>query len=129
MLTISIYNWFIIYFFIIGPQSLELKEFYTRAATDIIASTAFGLKVDSLKDEQNIFYRMGQKLTGENFKAIIKIFAYLLIPRVMKVNQMTLLILSSHNDKELTAIDIVIYAFLNKLWYLLCLCVIAITNY
>ncbi|XP_026475344.1 cytochrome P450 9e2-like [Ctenocephalides felis] len=67
-----------------GPQSLELKEFYTRAATDIIASTAFGLKVDSLKDEQNIFYRMGQKLTGENFKAIIKIFAYLLIPRVMK---------------------------------------------
>jgi hypothetical protein len=61
---------------------LELKEFYTRYTNDVIATTAFGLRVDSLKQPTNEFYMMGQEATG--FGAF-KFFLFLSIPKVMKV--------------------------------------------
>ncbi|XP_044738975.1 cytochrome P450 9e2-like [Chrysoperla carnea] len=44
------------------PLKVELKEIFTRLTNDIIASTAFGIKIDSLSDRNNDFYRMGIKL-------------------------------------------------------------------
>jgi cytochrome P450 family 9 len=61
---------------------LELKEFYTRFTNDVIATTAFGLKVDSLKQPTNEFYMMGQGAT--NFGAM-RLFMFLAIPKVVKV--------------------------------------------
>lgn len=62
---------------------LELKEFYTRYTNDVIATTAFGLKVDSLKQPTNEFYMMGQDATS--FGALKWLF-FLSIPKVMKVS-------------------------------------------
>ncbi|XP_023717565.1 cytochrome P450 9e2 isoform X1 [Cryptotermes secundus] len=60
---------------------LEVKELYARYTNDVIATTAFGLKVDSLKHPTNEFYMMGQDATS--FGAI-KWLIFLSIPKVMK---------------------------------------------
>ncbi|XP_044728892.1 cytochrome P450 9e2-like [Chrysoperla carnea] len=41
------------------PLNVELKEIFTRLTNDVIATTAFGIKIDSLRDRNNDFYRMG----------------------------------------------------------------------
>ncbi|PSN30024.1 Cytochrome P450 9e2 [Blattella germanica] len=43
---------------------LELKEFFTRYTNDVIATTAFGVGVDSLKQPNNEFFVMGQDVTN-----------------------------------------------------------------
>ncbi|CAH1130381.1 unnamed protein product [Ceutorhynchus assimilis] len=48
---------------------IEMKDTFTRFANDVIATTAFGLKVDSLKEPNNKFFLMGQKVT--NFGKLI----------------------------------------------------------
>ncbi|KAJ4428808.1 hypothetical protein ANN_25801, partial [Periplaneta americana] len=60
---------------------LELKDFYTRYATDVIATTAFGIGVDSLKQPKNEFFMMGQSAT--NFGPL-KMFLFLSIPRLLQ---------------------------------------------
>ncbi|XP_069676200.1 cytochrome P450 9e2-like [Periplaneta americana] len=60
---------------------LELKDFYTRYATDVIATTAFGIGVDSLKQPRNEFFMMGQSAT--NFGPV-KMFLFLSIPRLLQ---------------------------------------------
>ncbi|CAH0564733.1 unnamed protein product [Brassicogethes aeneus] len=64
--------------------SLNLKETFSRLATDIIATTAFGLKVDSLKDPNNDFYLMGKEVTTFTAWQIIKSFAFMIIPKIYK---------------------------------------------
>jgi cytochrome P450 family 9 len=41
-----------------------MKNFYTRYTNDVIATTAFGLGVDSLRQPTNEFYMMGQEATS-----------------------------------------------------------------
>jgi hypothetical protein len=67
---------------------LEMKDLFTRFTNDVIASTAFGLCVDSLKQPTNKFYMLGQEAT--NFSGY-KWFLFLAIPKVMKVSTMFLL--------------------------------------
>ncbi|KAJ9573560.1 hypothetical protein L9F63_009045, partial [Diploptera punctata] len=43
---------------------LELKEFFTRYTNDVIATTAFGIGVNSLKHPKNDFFVKGQEATG-----------------------------------------------------------------
>ncbi|XP_069676170.1 cytochrome P450 9e2-like isoform X2 [Periplaneta americana] len=61
---------------------LELKDFYTRYSNDVIATTAFGVEVDSLKQPKNEFFLMGQSAT--NFGAL-KLFTFMLFPRLMEM--------------------------------------------
>lgn len=75
----------VIQIYFLGPQSLELKDFYARATTDVIASTAFGLKVDTLKDKENLFYKMGNEFQFGGFMMVLKTFAFLMAPKIMKV--------------------------------------------
>jgi len=63
---------------------LELKDIYTRCTTDVIATTAFGLKVDSLQQPTNKFYMKGQEAT--NF-GVMKWFVVLAFPKIMQVSQ------------------------------------------
>jgi cytochrome P450 family 9 len=52
----------------------------------VIATTAFGLKVDSLQQPTNEFYMMGQEAT--NF-GVMKWFLVLALPKIAKVSQYT----------------------------------------
>lgn len=65
---------------------LELKDTYTRFTNDIIASTAFGITCDSLRNRNNEFYEMGKAIT--NFSGIlnnVKLLLMLTFPRLAKV--------------------------------------------
>lgn len=66
---------------------LELKELFTRYASDVIATTAFGLQVDSFKDPENIFFRMGTKTI--NFTqgwGMLRMIVLSFFPFIAKVN-------------------------------------------
>ncbi|XP_030558681.1 cytochrome P450 9c1 [Drosophila novamexicana] len=63
---------------------LELKEFFTRYANDVIATAAFGIQVNSFVDEENEFFTLGQRVSEFSFWGGIKVLLYILMPRVMK---------------------------------------------
>lgn len=78
---------FVKYFLDKGDNTVdvEMKDVYSRFTNDVIATTAFGVKVDSLKDQNNSFYEMGHRLT--QFKGIIVILKFLghfLFPKLFK---------------------------------------------
>lgn len=63
---------------------LELKDFYTRYTNDVIATAAFGIGVDSLKQPTNEFYMMGQDLTYMGGFRTIRWLAYASVPKLMQ---------------------------------------------
>lgn len=64
---------------------MNVKDFITRFTNDIIASTAFGLKVNSYTDENNEFYKMGKKVTTFTFIQNLKFMCYVNFRKIMKV--------------------------------------------
>nr|AVL92862.1 CYP450 [Locusta migratoria] len=62
--------------------TMEMKDFFTRVTNDVIATTAFGVRVDSLSDPNNTFYTMGR--TMSNMKALVA-FGYFCSPKLMKL--------------------------------------------
>ncbi|GLH10362.1 Probable cytochrome P450 6t1 [Gryllus bimaculatus] len=63
---------------------LDIKDLYTRFTNDIIATTAFGLSVDSLKNPKNEFYMMGMETTTPSLKQILVVIGFLLFPKLTK---------------------------------------------
>ncbi|KAJ8728455.1 hypothetical protein PYW08_016840 [Mythimna loreyi] len=55
-----------------GYIDIECKDLTTRYTNDVIASCAFGLKVDSHNDVDNEFYAMGNVAATFNFRQTLK---------------------------------------------------------
>lgn len=72
-------------FFPEPSMEIDAKDIASRYANDVIASCAFGLRVDSQSDRENNFYKMGNKTTDFGFKALLTVLGYGSVPRVMKV--------------------------------------------
>lgn len=67
-------------------MEIECKGIFTRYCNDIIASTAFGIEVDSLKDPDNEFYRMGwEAFNFNNTWKSIKLIFLVSAPKVAEV--------------------------------------------
>jgi cytochrome P450 family 9 len=67
-----------------GAQTHEMKDVFTRFTNDVIASSAFGIEVNSFKERDNEFYKLGLKIV--NFKSIwiaFKFVGFLLMPWLM----------------------------------------------
>lgn len=45
------------------PKELELKDFLSRYANDVIATTAFGFQINSNEDRDNEFYKKGKRVS------------------------------------------------------------------
>lgn len=69
-----------------GETELEMKQCFTRLSNDIIASTAFGLKVNSYVDADNEFYTIGQSVTAFKGAQMLKFFMATVIPKVTSVS-------------------------------------------
>lgn len=55
-------------------QDHEMKELFSRYANDVIASAAFGIKVNSFKNKENEFFTTGKRLNNmTSFTAFVKI--------------------------------------------------------
>ncbi|CAD6998590.1 unnamed protein product [Ceratitis capitata] len=66
-------------------HDVELKGWFTRLSNDIIASTAFGLKVNSYVDQNNEFYSIGQAIANFRGKQMLKFFIANAMPLVQKI--------------------------------------------
>lgn len=68
-----------------GACHVEIKEFFARYTNDVIASCAFGLKINSLEDKHNTFFETGSRLQNlGSKKAFINIVCQRLMPKLMK---------------------------------------------
>ncbi|CAK1596657.1 unnamed protein product [Parnassius mnemosyne] len=72
-----------------GYIDIDSKDLTTRYANDVIASCAFGLKVDSHNDRNNIFYAKA-KLATFGFKELLTFFALDSWPFLNKIFNITM---------------------------------------
>lgn len=62
----------------------DMKDIFSRVTNDVLASCAFGVKVDSMKDPENDFFINGRKAFDfSGFQQLI-FFMYSATPRLMK---------------------------------------------
>lgn len=71
----------------------DMKELCTRITTDVIASAAFGVSVNSLKDRDNEFFTMAQRLTnqGTGILAGLRFFFVTGLPKLARILHIGLL--------------------------------------
>lgn len=65
------------------PKVYDLKDLFTRFASDTIATSAFGLEVNSLRDRTNEFFTTGVAVTNFGGAQSLKFFGYASIPAIM----------------------------------------------
>lgn len=58
-------------------MEVELKDLFTRYSTDVIATCAFGVKVDSYKEKDNEFFTNGKQSIG---------FAKMTMPKMLMLS-------------------------------------------
>ncbi|XP_037954922.1 cytochrome P450 9b2-like isoform X1 [Teleopsis dalmanni] len=61
---------------------INMKECFSRLSNDLIATTAFGLKVNSFIDENNEFYTIGSSITKTKGLQALKFMLYSLSPKL-----------------------------------------------
>lgn len=62
----------------------DMKDVFARFSNDVIATCAFGIKVNSSSDRDNEFYRKGKEMmVFTNLKTRLKILGYSFAPRLM----------------------------------------------
>lgn len=66
-------------------QDLDLKDFLCRYANDVIATTAFGFKMNSNKDQDSEFYRMGNEATDFSYLKFFFISNFMELSRLLKL--------------------------------------------
>lgn len=66
---------------------LELKEVCNRLSNDLIATTAFGLKINSYKSPENEFFKIGQALVSFRRKPLYRFLLSVTLPKIYKVGE------------------------------------------
>jgi cytochrome P450 family 9 len=75
-----------------GKQAHEMKDLFTRFTNDVIASSAFGIEVNSFNERANEFYTLGLKITNfRSFATSVKFIGYLMVPWLMSLFKVHLL--------------------------------------
>lgn len=67
-------------------KEINVKELTSRLTMDMIASTAFGLQINSLKDKNNEFYKRASNVMNASFLQQMKMLFVLLLPKVADVS-------------------------------------------
>ncbi|KAH8268598.1 hypothetical protein KR026_009903 [Drosophila bipectinata] len=68
-----------------GSKEVELKELMATYAVDIIASTIFGLDVDSFADPNNVFLGISKKINRNTFTDVVRGTSSFLYPGLEKI--------------------------------------------
>nr|MCJ2511721.1 hypothetical protein [Diabrotica virgifera virgifera] len=64
---------------------VSIKDVTTRFANDVVASTAFGIRTDSLEEQDNEFYLMGREMTDfTSLRKGIKFFGFFIVPKILR---------------------------------------------
>ncbi|XP_014476492.1 PREDICTED: cytochrome P450 9e2-like isoform X2 [Dinoponera quadriceps] len=59
---------------------IETKDIFTRYTNDVIATCAFGVSVDSMRDPKNRFYAYGKEATNFNLVTFLKMTLFRIMP-------------------------------------------------
>ncbi|KAI8436292.1 hypothetical protein MSG28_004337 [Choristoneura fumiferana] len=70
---------------------IDIKDLSNRFANDIGAFCAFGLKVDSISEPDNKFFKMGFKASNFSSWDLLKFFGYYSVPYLMKLFKISFL--------------------------------------
>ncbi|XP_068631921.1 probable cytochrome P450 9f2 [Battus philenor] len=70
-------------------EDINVKDVVRRYANDVLASTAFGYQVNSVKDKDNEFYRTGQELFVKAFEQKFKLMLNFYFPSLAKLLGLT----------------------------------------
>ncbi|XP_055619248.1 probable cytochrome P450 9f2 [Toxorhynchites rutilus septentrionalis] len=63
----------------------EMKDMFSRFGNDVIATVAFGIKVDSLRERQNEFYEKGkQMLNFQSIGMVVRVLLLTIMPGLMQ---------------------------------------------
>ncbi|XP_053685844.1 cytochrome P450 9e2-like [Sabethes cyaneus] len=63
----------------------EIKDLFSRISTDVIASCAFGLQVDSIQNTNNEFYTMGSSIVNVfRTSLILRVIGFAFFPKLME---------------------------------------------
>ncbi|XP_017777358.1 PREDICTED: cytochrome P450 9e2-like [Nicrophorus vespilloides] len=65
--------------------TVEMKDIFTRYTNDVIATSAFGIKCDSLRDKDNEFYKKGLIVTDFSGFSGLKFLIYQVSPMLAKL--------------------------------------------
>ncbi|XP_017777293.1 PREDICTED: uncharacterized protein LOC108563195 [Nicrophorus vespilloides] len=63
--------------------TVDMKDLSTRYTNDIIASCAYGIECNSLKDKSNDMYKLGKQITGVDSARVLKFFGFNIVPKLM----------------------------------------------
>lgn len=64
---------------------IDMKDFFSRYANDVIATSAFGIEVNSFADEDNEFFLNGKKsLEAGGLKRTIRVIILMIMPKIAK---------------------------------------------
>ncbi|XP_063709947.1 probable cytochrome P450 9f2 [Culicoides brevitarsis] len=77
--------------------TIEIKDLFNRYCNDTIATTIFGLEVNSIKEKENEFFLMGKKLTTFDSVASMKFFFIFIVPKLFKLFRINLLDIKASN--------------------------------
>lgn len=81
----------------LGTQStskgfeIDMKVLFNKLSNDIIATTAFGLKVNSFDNPGNEFYEIGQALVFSRGIQLLKFFLLAIMPTLFNVSHSILI--------------------------------------
>ncbi|KYM94811.1 PREDICTED: cytochrome P450 9e2-like [Cyphomyrmex costatus] len=64
---------------------LQMKDVFTRYTNDVIATCAFGVSVDSMKNPENKFYLYGKEATVFSTFAFIKFYIFRTLPLLARL--------------------------------------------
>ncbi|KAF5286988.1 hypothetical protein FQA39_LY16102 [Lamprigera yunnana] len=68
-----------------GPICLDMKDALSRFTNDVIATTAFGINCDSIRNRNNEFYQKGKAISNiYGITFVAKLFALRLFPKLSK---------------------------------------------
>ncbi|OAD56684.1 Cytochrome P450 9e2 [Eufriesea mexicana] len=71
---------------------IEVKDAFTRYSNDVIATTAFGISVDSMKDRDNEFYKRGLDISSfDGVSRLVKFMLFRLNPYLTRMAGITFL--------------------------------------
>nr|XP_012145773.1 PREDICTED: cytochrome P450 9e2-like [Megachile rotundata] len=66
-------------------KMVDAKDAFSRYATDVISSVAFGVSVDSMKDPENEFFMRGNTIMTKIFGHLYKLLLTYVFPRFSKI--------------------------------------------
>ena len=64
---------------------MDIKDVFTRYTNDVIATCAFGISVDSMRNPKNEFYVYGREATNFDSVAFVKMYVYSTLPWLAQI--------------------------------------------